>query len=49
MFYQDEKDSIENSSKTGNGKQTVINSDGTIKTPELLQKVVNNKKPIKYG
>jgi hypothetical protein len=49
MFYQDEKDSTENSSKNESGKQTVINSDGTIKTPELLQKVVNSKKPIKYG
>jgi hypothetical protein len=36
-FYQDEKEAYENNS-SGGGKQTVINSDGTIKTPELLQK-----------
>jgi hypothetical protein len=35
--------------KTSPGKQTVINSDGTVKTPELLQKVNNVKKPVKYG
>ena len=47
--YEEEKDAIENSKKSQGGKQTVINSDGTIKTPELLQKVTNSKKPIKYG
>lgn len=36
-FYQDEKDAYENKGKGGNTK-TVIDSDGTIKTPELLQK-----------
>lgn len=36
-FYQEEKEAYENKSTGGNTK-TVINSDGTIKTPELLQK-----------
>ena len=48
-FYEEEKDAMENPGKTGGGKQTVINSDGTIKTPELLQKAASSKKPIKYG
>ena len=48
-FYLEENNTAENPGKTGGGKQTVINSDGTIKTPELLQKLNNNKKPIKYG
>ena len=47
--YEEEKDATEKSGKTGGGKQTVINSDGTIKTPELLQKAANSKKPVKYG
>jgi hypothetical protein len=48
-FYEEEKDTIEGKQNSNGGKQTVINSDGTIKTPELLQKVANTKKPIKYG
>jgi len=47
--YEEEKDATEKSGKTGGGKQTIINSDGTIKTPELLQKAANSKKPVKYG
>jgi phage FluMu protein Com len=47
--YEEETAAIERKSTTGKGKQTVINSDGTIKTPELLQKAANTKKPIKYG
>jgi hypothetical protein len=46
-FYSEEKESIENKDKSRS--QTVINSDGTIKTPELLQKAANSKSPIKYG
>jgi len=48
-FYKEEKESIENKSSSGKGKQTVVNSDGTIKAPELLQKAYNTKKPVKYG
>ena len=47
--YEEEKDAAENPGKNSGGKQTIINSDGTIKTPELLQKAANTKKPIKYG
>ena len=47
--YEEEKDAAENPGKKGSGKQTVINSDGTIKTPELLQKVASSKKPTKYS
>jgi len=49
-FYSEEKEAYENQSK-GGGKQTVINSDGTIKTPELLQKAHPGKvvkPPIRY-
>lgn len=46
-YYDEQKDSLENQSK--GGKQTVITPDGTIKTPELLQKAVASKKPVKYG
>ena len=48
-FYEEENEAAEGKKSSGGGKQTVINSDGTIKTPELLQKVVNGKRPIKYG
>ena len=47
--YEEEKDAVENPKKNKGGKQTVINSDGTIKTPELLQKAANSKKPAKYS
>ena len=47
--YTEEKEAIDGKTNTNGGKQTVINSDGTIKTPELLQKAVNTKKPVKYG
>jgi hypothetical protein len=46
--YTEEKAALEKSKKSG-GKQTVINSDGTVKTPDLLQKAANAKKPVKYG
>lgn len=48
-FYEEEKETAERKTSSNGGKQTVINSDGTIKTPELLQKVYNAKKPVKYG
>jgi hypothetical protein len=44
--FSEEKSAIENKGKSG--KQTVINSDGTIKTPELMQKANNAKRPVKY-
>jgi len=46
-YYDEQTSSLEK--KQTPGKQTVINSDGTVKTPELLQKVNNTKKPVKYG
>jgi hypothetical protein len=39
--YDEEKSAIEN--KTSKGTKTAIGSDGTVKTPELLQKVNSNK------
>ena len=39
--YDEEKSAIEN--KTSKGTKTAISSDGTVKTPELLQKVNSNK------
>ena len=44
--FAEEKAAIENKGKPG--KQTVINSDGTIKTPELMQKASEAKRPVKY-
>jgi hypothetical protein len=46
-YYEEQKDAAEG--KQSGGRQTVINSDGKIKTPELLQQVKNTKKPIKYS
>jgi len=46
-FYTEEKEILEN--RSSGGKQTLINSDGTIKTPELFQQAQNAKKPVKYG
>ena len=48
-YYEEQKDAADGKSNSNSGKQTVINSDGTIKTPELLQKAANSKKPIKYS
>jgi hypothetical protein len=48
-YYKEEKEALENRSSSGKGKQTVINSDGTIKSPDLFQKLPNSKKPVKYG
>jgi hypothetical protein len=46
--YEELNNPTEGTSNNG-GKQTVINSDGTIKTPELIQKAVNAKRPVKYS
>ena len=48
-YYEEQKDAADGKSTSGGGKQTVINSDGTIKTPELLQKAANIKRPVKYS
>jgi hypothetical protein len=47
--YTEEKDAIENKGKNNSGKQTVINADGTIKAPELMQKAYHSKNPPKYS
>lgn len=52
-FYSDEKSSYEGSPK--NGSKTVIDSEGNVKSPELLQKAHANrtqsppKRPAKYN
>ncbi len=46
-FYTEEKNALEN--KVGDGKKTVINPDGTIKAPELLQKALQSKNVPKYS
>jgi hypothetical protein len=48
-YYKEEKEVIENKTSSNKEKQTVINSNGTVKSPDLLQKTTNGKKPIKYG
>ena len=40
---------MENKGKNNSGKQTVINADGTIKAPELMQKAYHSKNPPKYS
>ena len=54
-FYEEEKSAIDNKGK--NGKQTVIDSEGKVKMPEMLQKAHTNnpksnpsgpKNPVKY-
>jgi hypothetical protein len=46
-YYDEQTAALDN--KQSPGKQTVISSDGTIKSPDLLQKANNVKKPVKYG
>ena len=48
--FDEENQSIQKQSngKTPNTK-TVIDSEGKIKLPDLLQKPTNIKKPVKYG
>jgi hypothetical protein len=48
-YYTEEKEAIENKNKNNSGKQTVINADGTIKAPELMQKAYNSKTIPKYS
>jgi hypothetical protein len=47
--YEEEKEAVENPGNNKGGKQTVINSDGTIKAPDLLKNSQSSKKPVKYG
>lgn len=46
-FYSEEKEAYQNKGKSGS--KTVINADGTIKAPDLLQNPNSSKKPVKYG
>ena len=48
-YYKEEQEATENKASSGKGKQTVVNSDGTIKAPDLFQKLPNSKRPVKYG
>lgn len=48
-YYTEEKDAVESKGKNNSGKQTVINADGTIKAPELMQKSSPPKKLPKYS
>ena len=43
-YYQEEKESIENQSKSGS--KTVIGTDGKVKAPEYLSQT---KRPAKYN
>ena len=53
-YYKEEQEAVQNKGKKGS--QTVINSDGTIKTPELLKKAATQqqkftpppKRPVSY-
>ena len=46
-FYTSEKEAHENKGKGGNTK-TVIDSNGKIQAPELLQKAYSSKPHVKY-
>jgi hypothetical protein len=48
--FEEENESIQNQSKGKNSNtKTVIDSEGKVKLPDLLQKPTNSKKPVKYG
>ena len=48
--FEEENEAIQNQSKGKNSNtKTVIDSDGKVKLPDLLQKPTNIKKPVKYG
>jgi hypothetical protein len=48
--YKEENEAIQNQSKGKNSNtKTVIDSEGKVKLPDLLQKPTNSKKPVKYG
>ena len=45
--YSEEKEAYQNKGKSGS--KTVIDSDGKVKLPNLLQKPTNSKKSVKYS
>jgi hypothetical protein len=48
--FEEENESIQKQSRGKNSNsKTVIDSDGKVKLPNLLQKPTNNKHPVKYG
>jgi len=47
-FYTEEKNALENQEKNTKSK-TVINPDGTIKSPEFLKQSLQSKKVPKYS
>jgi hypothetical protein len=48
--FEEENESIQKQSRGKNSNsKTVIDSDGKVKLPNLLQKPTNSKKPVKYG
>ena len=48
--FEEENESIQKQSRGKNSNtKTVIDSDGKVKLPNLLQNPANSKKPIKYG
>ena len=47
--FEEENEAIQKQSKGKNpNSKTVIDSDGKVKLPGLLQKPANSKKPVKY-
>ena len=48
--FEEENETIQKQSRGKNpNSKTVIDSDGKVKLPNLLQKPTNNKHPVKYG
>ena len=47
-FYQEEKESYENSSKSNSSSKTVVNSEGKVTKPKFLQNPSQTRKSIKY-
>ena len=47
--YYEEINNATEGKQNSNGKQTLIDSDGKVKIPEILQNVKNTKNPVKYS
>lgn len=48
--FEEENEAIQKQSRGKNSNtKTVIDSDGKVKLPNLLQKPTNNNNPVKYG
>lgn len=47
-YYQEEKTQVENAKNGDKGQKTMVNSDGTVNTPDFLKASKQYKKPASY-